>query len=228
MKELISSIQKNAIGLGLFALVTEGAIAVAQITTKERIERNILEAQAKALNEIVPASQYDNELLDDTLPAHDFNDTLLGPIAEDAQIYLARTQGTVHSVILPVTAPDGYTTDIRLIVGVKADGSIAGVRIIEHKETPGLGDKIDLKKSDWVLDFDGKSLLNPDNGAWTVKKDGGEFDQFTGATITPRAVVRAVRRALVFFDQHKDELLNNRLVEPVSNAASNPLTKAGE
>jgi len=217
MQELIASIRQNAVGLALFALVTAGAIAVAQVGTKQRIEDNIRRAQAKALNEIVPQSAYDNDLLNDTLALNeDFNTMPLGPIADDAKIHLARSNGVVHTAILPVVAPDGYTTIISMIVGVKADGTVAGVRIIAHKETPGLGDKVDLKKSDWVLSFDGKSLLQPSEQGWNVKKDGGEFDQFTGATITPRAVVRAVKRALTFFDQHKEQILNRRLVEPAA------------
>ena len=221
MNELLLSIRNNAIGLGLFALVTAGAIAVAQVGTKERIENNIRQAEARALNEIVPSSDYDNDLLNDTLTINgDFNQQLLGPMADDAKIHLARHQGVVHTAIIPVVAPDGYTTHISMIVGVKADGTLAGVRVIEHKETPGLGDKVDIKKSDWVLSFTGKSLFNPEESRWNVKKDGGDFDQFTGATITPRAVVRAVKRALNFFDQHKAQILNSRLVEPQNTGQS--------
>ena len=215
MNDLLQSIRRNAIGLGLFAMVTAGAIAVAQVGTKERIEHNIRMAQAKALNEIVPAGSYDNDLLTDVIAVDKrFNQQLLGPLPDNAQIHLARTNGQVNTVILPVVAPDGYTTQIAVLVGVHADGSIAGVRVIEHKETPGLGDKIDRKKSDWVLGFNDKSLNNPKAERWAVKKDGGDFDQFTGATITPRAVVKAVKLALKFFELHKNELLGQRLTEP--------------
>ncbi|WP_419810481.1 electron transport complex subunit RsxG [Bacterioplanoides sp.] len=221
MNELLLSIRNNAIGLGLFAMVTAGAIAIAQVGTKERIEHNIRQAEARALNDIVPQDQYDNNLLEDTLTINgDFNQQLLGPLPAKAQIHLARTAGVVHTAIIPAIAPDGYTTNISMIVGVKADGTLAGVRVIEHKETPGLGDKVDLKKSDWVLGFDGKSLFNPDESGWNVKKDGGDFDQFTGATITPRAVVRAVKRTLKFFDIHKEQILNTRLVEPTANTTT--------
>lgn len=217
MNELLASIRRNALGLGLFALVTAGAIAVAQVTTAERIEHNIRMAQARALNELVPVGTYDNDLLEDTLPVDKrFNQQLLGPLSEKDRIYLARQQGVVTTVILPVVAPDGYTTEIRLLVGIHADGTLAGVRVTEHRETPGLGDNIELKKSDWVLAFTGKSLQNPGEERWAVKKDGGDFDQFTGATITPRAVVKAVKLAQKFFAQHKDQLLASRLVEPSS------------
>jgi len=105
---------------------------------------------------------------------------------------------------LPTVAPDGYSGDIKLIVGINLDGTIAGVRALSHKETPGLGDKVDLRKSNWILNFNGRSLLQPSIEQWAVKKDGGTFDQFTGATITPRAVVKSVKKALLFFQQQRD------------------------
>lgn len=212
MKELLNSVRKNAVGLGLFAIVTAGSIGIAQVATKDSIEKNIQIAQAKALHEIVPQAAYDNDLLNDTISlTHDevhaeLNVRLLGPIDDDAVAYVARKDGKAHTIILPVTAPDGYTTNIDMIVGIKLDGSLAGVRVINHKETPGLGDKIEAKKHPWILQFPGLSLLTPEEKSWAVKKDGGEFDQFTGATITPRAVVRSVRLALKFFQQHGQEL----------------------
>lgn len=222
MNDLLQSIRRNAIGLGLFALVTAGAIAVAKVATSERIERNIELAQARALNEIVAVGSYNNDLLNDTLAIDQrFNQQLLGPLKASDTIHLARRDGDVSTVILPVVAPDGYTMEIRLLVGIHADGSIAGVRITEHRETPGLGDKIDLKKSPWVLEFNGKSLSNPAEERWAVKKDGGDFDQFTGATITPRAVVKAVKHAQLFFRQHQNILLNRQV-------AKQPATATGE
>jgi electron transport complex protein RnfG len=212
VKDIWISIRKNAVGLGLFAIVTAGSIGIAQVATKDRIETNVKIAQAKALHEIVPRGSYDNDLLNDTISlSHDgvhaqWNVRLLGPIADDAVAYVARKDGKAHTIILPVTAPDGYTTNIDMIVGIKLDGSLAGVRVIKHKETPGLGDKIEAKKHSWILQFPGLSLLNPEEKSWAVKKDGGKFDQFTGATITPRAVVRSVRLALKFFQQHGKEL----------------------
>ncbi|WP_369854846.1 electron transport complex subunit RsxG [Candidatus Thalassolituus haligoni] len=222
MQELLASIQRNAIGLGLFAIVTAGAIAVAQVGTADRIAHNMRLAQSQALNEIVPANQYDNDLLADVIPVDErFNQQLLGPLPDDATIHLARRHGQVDTVILPVVAPDGYTMEIGLLVGIHADGSIAGVRVISHRETPGLGDKIDLKKSRWVMEFNGKSLASPGENAWAVKKDGGSFDQFTGATITPRAVVAAVKHALRFFEQHKTQLLSYPLAAPASHVENN-------
>lgn len=227
MNELLTSIRKNAIGLCLFAIVTAGSIGIAQVATKDSIEKNIQIAQAKALHEIVPQSAYDNDLLNDTISlsstsADDdiharWSVRLLGPIADDAVAYIARKDGKAHTIILPVSAPDGYTTKIDMIVGIKLDGSLAGVRVINHKETPGLGDKVEAKKNPWILQFAGLSLLNPTLKSWAVKKDGGEFDQFTGATITPRAVVRSVRLALQFFKQHSQELIEERQIEDASH-----------
>lgn len=210
MKEMIASVQKNAVGLGLFAIVTAGAIALAQVFTADRIETNQRLAQARALTEILPSGSYDNDLLQDRISIdHRFNQQLLGPTSETAQIHVAKREGKPVAFILPAVAPDGYTTHIQLLVGIQIDGSLTGVRVTGHKETPGLGDKIDLKKSDWILSFDGKSLSNPTEEAWKVKKDGGNFDQFTGATITPRAVVQAVKQALTFYRLHQSLLLSS-------------------
>ena len=210
---LLQSITKNAIGLALFALVTAGVIAMVKLNTAAQIQDNIAQAQAKALYEIVPETSVDNDLLNDVLPLNlpdiekQLNIHLLGPIDSQANIHFARSNDKLHSLIFPVAAPDGYTTTIKLLVGIKLDGTVAGVRIVDHKETPGLGDKIELKKSDWVLSFNGKSLLNPDSEKWKVKKNGGEFDSFTGATITPRAVINAVKQTLVFYQDYQTSIL---------------------
>ena len=117
-----------------------------------------------------------------------------------------RINGDVIGVILPTTARDGYSGDIRALVGVRQDGTVAGVRVGAHRETPGLGDKVDIRKSDWVTDFNSRSLADPALPGWNVKKDGGVFDQFTGATVTPRAVILATRRALEYANLHKAKL----------------------
>lgn len=217
MNELLISIRKNAIGLGIFALVTAGIVAAAHSLTADRIAYNIRMAQAKALNEIVPIGSYNNDLLADSLSLEEFDTVLLGPVKDSDNINFARLNGAITTVLIPAVAADGYTQEIRILVGIKTDGSIAGVRVTEHRETPGLGDKIDLKKSPWILGFVGKSLTNPEESQWAVKKDGGDFDQFTGATITPRAVVKAVKRAQLFFIQYQDTLLNyNQPIQAVT------------
>lgn len=204
------SILRSAWGLGLFAIITAGLIAVTQLGTKDKITEQVKKARSKALLQIVPVSEFDNELLDDAfmLPAT----PELGNI-ESVEAFVALQDQLPTHIILPITAPDGYTGPIRLIMSIDISGTVKGVRVIEHKETPGLGDKIDLKKSDWILAFNGKSLANLTETQWQVKKDGGEFDQLTGATITPRAIVGAVYRALVYFSENKEQILNQALLK---------------
>ena len=205
---LRQSITRNSWLLAMFAVCTTLLIAGTYLSTRERISEQKRIAEEKALLEIVPRERHDNSMLDDVIT--------VGPeaagldLTESKRIYLARKGGEVVAAIIPARAPDGYTGDIDLIVGVNADGSIAGVRALSHKETPGLGDKVDIKKSDWVLGFNGRSLHNPELPGWAVKKDKGVFDQFTGATITPRAVVAATLRALQYADANSKILFARR------------------
>jgi electron transport complex protein RnfG len=213
---LRQSITRNSWLLALFAVVTTGLITGTYLLTKQRIGEQKRQAEEKALLEIVPRDRHDNSMLDDVIT--------VGPdaaglgLAEEKRIYLARQGDQVVAAIIPVTAPDGYTGDIELIVGVNADGSVAGVRALSHKETPGLGDKVDIKKSDWVLGFDGHTLANPGLPGWAVTKDKGVFDQFTGATITPRAVVAATLRALQYADANRKRLFARQATTPPAGA----------
>jgi electron transport complex protein RnfG len=203
LPEMPRSMLRNALILGLFAIATVGLVAVTQLGTAERIAAAEREAQVRALAEILPADSYDNHLLDHGLQ---LTDPLLGS-SRPLPAYRALKGSEPTAIILQAIAPDGYSGSIRLLVGIHADGRLAGVRVLSHKETPGLGDKIELAKSPWVLAFTGKSLQDPDEAGWAVKKDQGQFDQFAGATITPRAVVKAVHHALQYFDAHRAELL---------------------
>ncbi|MGK0440981.1 MAG: electron transport complex protein RnfG [Pseudohongiellaceae bacterium] len=200
-----NSISRNALLLGAFALATTFVIAGTYLATQERIKNNIREAQQKALLEIVPKSRHNNSMLDDNKLV---NHKLLG-LREATQAFIAQFNGNNVAAILPATARDGYTGDINLIVGINTDGTVAGVRVLSHRETPGLGDAIDIKKSNWILSFNGKSLTN---AQWLVKKDGGDFDQFTGATITPRAVTKAIKQSLEYFKANQDTIfaINNK------------------
>lgn len=200
------SISKNSLVLALFALATAGVLATTYTATESRIAEAEKRAAESALLEIVPRERHDNDMLADSLPLPANLALALG-VPPGTLANVAYQKGVPIAVILPSIAPDGYSGAIKLIVGINADGSIAGVRALSHKETPGLGDKVDLRKSDWVLEFNGKSLGNPSVDDWAVKKDGGEFDQFTGATITPRAVVKQVKQTLQLFQEHKAELL---------------------
>lgn len=202
LPEISRSMLKNALVLGLFAIVTVGLVAVLQQATAGRIANAEREAQVRALSEILPQGSYDNHLLDNSIQLHD---PLLGSKSPQTA-YIALKDGQPSAVILRATAPDGYSGAIHLLIGIQADGRLAGVRVLGHKETPGLGDKIELAKNAWIRSFDGKSLSNPGEDGWAVKKDRGEFDQFAGATITPRAVVKAVHKALQYFDAHQEQL----------------------
>ncbi len=202
---LLQSIFHNSLGLGLFAVFTVGLISVTWIMTQERIETQVRAYEAKALMEILPADTHDNVLVDSKIV---LEPSRLLSSQDQREAYIALNDGEVSAVILPVTAPDGYSGRIELLVGINRNGTLAGVRAITHKETPGLGDKINTNVTDWILGFAGKSLSNPAAQGWNVKKDGGEFDQFTGATITPRAVVAAVYRALQYFEANRNLLLD--------------------
>ncbi|MCR9104935.1 MAG: electron transport complex subunit RsxG [Gammaproteobacteria bacterium] len=198
------SITRNSVLLALFAVCTTLLIVGTHLSTKAGIAQQIREAEEKALLQIVPRERHDNSMLDDTLTVG--TDTAGLGLRTEKRIYRARRGQDVVAVIIPATAHDGYTGDIDLIVGVNVDGTIAGVRVLNHRETPGLGDKVDLRKSDWILDFSGRSLGNPTIKQWAVKKDKGVFDQFTGATITPRAVVGVILRTLQFAADNRTEL----------------------
>lgn len=203
MAALGQSIRRSAIGLGLFAIFTGGTIAVTQSLTAERIQEQVARAEARALYEIIPESHHNNDMLNDSvqLPA---DERFRFP--EPFTAWVARLDGDPVGLIFPVVAPDGYSGDIHILVGVSPEGEVLGVRVTSHKETPGLGDKVELKKSDWVLDFNGRSLDNPTLDGWAVAKNGGVFDQFTGATITPKAVTGAVKNTLLYLNAHQADL----------------------
>jgi len=214
MASLVRSISFNSLLLGLFALITATLLSVTYLGTEEPIAEAKREVAKRALLEIVPLDRHTNNLLVDTvaIPAEFW--PMLG--VEEGLANIARQGDEPVAVILPSVAGDGYSGDIQMIIGINMDGTVAGVRVISHRETPGLGDKVDLNKSDWILGFNGKSLRNPTPDKWKVKKDGGNFDQFTGATITPRAVVNQVRKSLQYFKENREQLLK-AAQRPVSN-----------
>lgn len=214
-----SSISRNSIMLGLFAVLTTALIAGTYLGTRDKIIESQRKAQEKALLQIVPDQRHNNSMLDDTYPVTAAAEGL--GLKSEQQVFIARQDAAVVAVIVPVTAPDGYSGAIDLIVGINRDGTIAGVRTLTHKETPGLGDKVDLKKSDWILSFNGTSLRRPALEQWGVKKDKGYFDQFTGATITPRAVTAAIKRSLQYFEANKTLLLAPATAAPVSEENNN-------
>ena len=193
----------SAAFLFLFAVIGSGLVAFTHDNTAERIAENQRRALLRSLNELIPKDQYDNDVYADILYVH--NSELLGT-DEAVPVYRARKGGWPVAVVLAPVAPDGYNGNIRLLVAVRLDGTLAGVRVLAHRETPGLGDNIEADRSDWIRGFTGKSLNNPKQGHWKVKRDGGAFDQFTGATITPRAVVKAVKNTLLYYRANGDKL----------------------
>ncbi|MBL4566950.1 MAG: electron transport complex subunit RsxG [Porticoccus sp.] len=199
------SIRSNSLALGLFALITAALLAFTDLKTKEPIAEAKREVAKRALLEIVPLERHNNDLLVDTLEVPAAYWPTLG--IKGGNINIARKGNELVAVIIPTVAPDGYSGDIHMIVGINVDGTIAGVRVTSHKETPGLGDKVDLNKHNWILGFNGKSLTNPKLKDWKVKKDKGSFDQFTGATITPRAVVQQVLKTLQYYKEDQQRLL---------------------
>lgn len=195
---------RNTVGyqaglLGVVALLASAALAVANHYTHAPIAAAEAADLQASLSQVLPAGFSDNDLLNDTVTLSDAQGAPL-------TIYRARKGGAVEGVIYQVSGK-GYAGPIGIVMGVDRNGTILGVRVTKHSETPGLGDKIETAKSDWVLGFNGKSLDQPAPQRWAVKKDGGEFDQFTGATITPRAVVKAVKQGLEFFSAHRTELV---------------------
>ena len=203
-------ILKSAAALGLVAVIGTTLLTGVSHLTADRIaaeERRVVQQQ---LGQIVPADRYDNDLLGDR---YSFVDETHFPRGQQVTAYRARLAGRPVAVVLRFRAVNGYNGDIHLLAGIGANGKLAGVRVVSHKETPGLGDGIEVEKSDWVLGFDGRSLGEPPKPAWTVQSDGGEFDQFTGATVTPRAVVEAVRLALEYFEQNRASLFETHTGE---------------
>lgn len=189
----------------LFAAAGAALVGLTFMQTEDDIKYNEKLTLLKKLNNIIPAGSYDNDLLLDTVVIKP--DTLLAT-RDETLAYRARKNKQNVAVVFSSIAANGYNGPIHLLVGVNADGTLAGVRVVKHRETPGLGDAVQTTHSNWILGFDDKSLSNPEEKGWKVKRDGGIFDQFTGATITPRAVVKAVHNALLYFDNNQDTLFS--------------------
>ena len=187
-----------------FTVLGTALLAYTFSTTREPIAKSEAEARMALFRQILPETLHDNDLLKDVLkipPGGDLGNR------DETLAYRARLKGQPSAVVLEAVAPDGYSGDIKLLIAVRSDGEIIGVRALAHKETPGLGDYIDIGHSDWIKkNFDGQSLAKTPDDGWKVKKDNGRFDYMAGATITPRAVVKAVHKALQYFAAHHDEL----------------------
>ena len=193
----------SAIVLALFAAVGTFFVSYTYDNTIDRIKENKRLALLKAFHVLISPAIHDNDIFTDIIQVK--NKNLLGS-KNPVNIYRARKDNKNIAVIINSVAPDGYNGNIELLVAINYNGTLAGVRVVHHKETPGLGDAIEESRSDWITKFKQLSLTKPDKKGWAVKRDGGEFDQFTGATITPRAIVKAVYNTLRYYKEHRDTL----------------------
>ena len=186
-----------------FTLIGTVFLASTYLATKAPIEVSEAAAKMKLFEQVLPISEHDNDLL------NDFVEIPVGGELNNrtvTKVYTARLAGVATAIILEATARDGYSGDIKLLIAVRQDGSLGGVRVIAHKETPGLGDYIDIAKDNWIQSFNNLSFTTRPAKQWKVKKDGGQFDYMAGATITPRAVVKASHKALAYVEANKAEL----------------------
>jgi len=196
--------------LWLFAVAGTTLVALTEYSTSAAIAENERQVLLRNLYALLPRDRLDNDIASDTLQIPP--SPLLG--TDSATLaYRARRNGEPVAVVFNSVAPNGYNGRIHLLVGIYVDGSLAGVRVVKHTETPGLGDAVEVRKSPWIRSFDGKSLQDPAADGWAVKRDGGEFDQFTGATITPRAVVKAVHNTLLYYRDNADMIFAQGTVE---------------
>ncbi|RUO26159.1 electron transport complex subunit RsxG [Aliidiomarina minuta] len=202
---MIQQMRRNGFILAAFALAATTLVLIAQWLTQDRIDAQQRQELQSTLNLLIPPAQYNNDLYADC--------TLVqAPEAlglERAQpVYRARYNGEPVALALRTTAPDGYSGNIHLLVAVNNESQVKGVRVLQHRETPGLGDKIEARRSDWILGFDNRRVSGENDSRWEVRRDGGIFDQFSGATITPRAVVNAVQRTVLYADNNREELFS--------------------
>ena len=203
--------------LCIITLLTSGLLMISEALTHEKIAEQKKILLLASLKQLIPDASHDNDLTQSTLTLNEPDK--LGH-RNEKQAYIGFLREELSIVAIPITSQTGYSGDIDLIVGIKANGEITAVKILEQHETPGLGDLIEAHKSDWLMQFPGKSLSKLSEKQWQVKRDGGEFDQITGATITPRAVVKAVHQALKYFKENK-QLFDNINSKPLTSGDTN-------
>jgi len=199
------AISKNAMILGVFALISTGLIAITHLLTKDKIALEVELSLIRQLSQMIPPDDYTNAVYRDCIVIKD--PSYLGS-NEPQKLYRMRNPDSDYAVLMTSIAPDGYSGKINLAIAISAQGKILGVNVLSHQETPGLGDKIERHKSNWLDQFDGLSINNPTEKNWKVKKDGGQFDALTGATITPRAVIKAVYNGLNFYAKNSQQVFN--------------------
>jgi electron transport complex protein RnfG len=194
------SIWKSGVTLAVVAAFCTSLVALTWQLTADRIEANKKDWLERSLQPALAGLFFDGSVTESmiTIPLpHGL------PGSEAVIIYRVYANEEPVAALFVVSARDGYAGPIRLLIGIAMDGTVTGVRVLEHRETPGLGDRIETTKSDWVLQFDGHSLRNPEAGKWAIKGDGGQFDQLTGASVTPRSIIKAIKETLTWFDANR-------------------------
>ncbi|MBT8066484.1 MAG: electron transport complex subunit RsxG [Gammaproteobacteria bacterium] len=201
-----TTVIKSGVTLAVIAAICTALVALTYQTTEQRIADNEKAWLERSLEPALSGVAYDSGISDSKItlpPPHGL------PGSEDALIYRVYTKGEPVAALFVVSARDGYSGPIRLLVGIETTGRLTGIHVLEHSETPGLGDGVETAKSDWARQFTGRSLLDPEPEGWQIKTDGGQFDQLTGASVTPRAIVKAVKETLLYFDRHRDQVFAN-------------------
>jgi len=201
----MSAVLKSGATLAAIGAVCAALVAITYSLTSERIAANEQAWLEKSLEPALAGLTFEGSVSESMLVVRAPHD-LPGP--DDVIIYRVYADNQPVAALFAVTARDGYAGAIRVLVGLRYDGTITGIRILEHRETPGLGDKIVSSRSDWVYQFEGRSLGHPGLKEWSIKRDGGKFDQLTGASVTPRAVIKVTRETLIYFDAHRDEIFS--------------------
>jgi electron transport complex protein RnfG len=203
---IVKNMLISAALLGTFAIVGTAMVAYTNETTSDQVADNKRQYTLNKLHELISPNAHDNDLERDTILV---SDPRLGS-NRPMRVYRARKHGKPVAAIIQSIAPDGYSGNIEMLVGIRTDGTLLGVRVVDHQETPGLGDAIDIRKSNWIRQFENRSLTQPEPKNWKVKRDGGAFDQITSATISSRAVVKAVYNTVKYFSEHHQDLFNTR------------------
>ena len=202
-KDHLKKISSTAAAMIIFSLLASTALSISYFVTKTPIEESDARAKRIFLNQVIPSNLYDNNLVKDTISVEP--NPLIGN-KKNIDIYRAKKNNQVIAVIIETIAPDGYSGEIKTLVGIDQEDKILGVRVITHKETPGLGDYIEIEKSQWIKNFDLRSLDKMTEKEWAVRKDGGDFDYVSGATITPRAVIKSTYKSLLYAKENKKRL----------------------
>lgn len=197
------SIIKTGLTLAVIAAVCTALVAATYSLTEDRIAANDKALLEQSLRPALGGLSFDGSLSESRIelqPPHEL------PGNDAAIVYRVYADNRPAAALFAVTARDGFSGPIRILVGVEFDGKVSGVRILQHRETPGLGDKIEPARSNWVFQFDDRSIGDPMEAQWAIETDGGDFDQLTGASVTPRAIIKAIRDTLLYFDAHRDEI----------------------